>query len=79
MAHDKLRDDTECQNCGHEVIEVYCPHCGQKNTETRQSFVHLAGHFVEDLTHYDSGFWETMKFLLLRPARLTKEYLLGRR
>lgn len=79
MSHDDLRHDTECQNCGHEVTQVYCPHCGQKNTETRQSFAHLVGHFAEDLTHYDSGFWKTIKFLLLRPAKLTKEYLIGKR
>ena len=79
MAHDKLRGDTECQNCGHTVAEIYCPHCGQKNTETRQSFHHLVTHFVEDLTHYDSGFWRTIKFLLFRPAYLTKEYLVGKR
>jgi len=79
MGHDKLRPDTECQNCGHTVDEIYCPHCGQKNTETRQSFAHLAGHFAEDLTHYDSGFWRTIKYLIFRPAKLTTEYLIGKR
>lgn len=79
MGHDKLRTDTECQNCGHEVLQVYCPHCGQKNTETRQSFAHLITHFAEDLTHYDSAFWKTIKFLVFRPAKLTIEYLEGKR
>lgn len=79
MGHDHLRDDKECQNCGHTVEEIYCPHCGQKNTETRQSFGHLVGHFLEDLTHYDGAFWKTIKYLLFRPAFLTKEYLMGKR
>lgn len=78
-SHDKLRHDTECQNCGHTVEEIFCPHCGQKNIETRQSFHHLAGHVIEDITHYDSGFWRTIKYLLFRPARLTQEYLAGKR
>jgi hypothetical protein len=77
--HDKLRDDTECQNCGHTVTQAYCGHCGQKNTETRQSFAHLVTHFAEDLTHYDSGFWRTIKYLLFRPAKLTQDYLMGKR
>src|SRR5690606_28206355 len=47
--------------------------------ETRQSFGHLVAHFAEDFTHYDSGFWKTIKHLLFRPARLTKEYLMGKR
>lgn len=79
MGHDKLRTDTECQNCGYEVLQAYCPHCGQKNTETRQSFTHLVTHFAEDLTHYDSAFWKTIKYLLFRPAKLTIEYLEGKR
>jgi hypothetical protein len=74
-----LRDDNECQNCGRTVDEVYCPRCGQKNTETRQPFLHLVAHFAEDLTHYDGAFWKTMKFLLFRPAYLTQQYLQGKR
>ncbi|MNK15886.1 hypothetical protein D3C87_340400 [compost metagenome] len=79
MGHNDLRHDKECQNCGHTVEEIYCPHCGQKNTETRQSFGHLIGHFAEDFTHYDGAFWKTIKYLLFRPAFLTKEYLMGKR
>lgn len=74
-----LREDKECQNCGRTVDEVYCTRCGQKNTETRQSFGHLVAHFAEDLTHYDGAFWKTITHLLFRPAKLTKEYLKGKR
>lgn len=76
---DHLREDKECQNCGRTVEEIYCPRCGQKNTETRQSFAHLVAHFAEDFTHYDGAFWRTIKYLMFRPAFLTKEYLLGKR
>ena len=75
----KLRHDNKCENCGYIVDRAYCSECGQKNTYTRQPFLHLLAHFFEDLTHYDSGFWKTIKHLLFRPARLTKEYLQGRR
>lgn len=74
-----LREDTECQNCGYTVDKAYCSKCGQKNTETRQPFHHLFTHFVEDLTHYDGAFWKTTVHLLFRPAKLTKEYLEGKR
>lgn len=79
MGHNDLRHDKECQNCGHTVEENFCPHCGQKNVETRQSFGHLIAHFAEDFTHYDGAFWKTIKYLLFRPAFLTKEYLMGKR
>jgi hypothetical protein len=75
----KLRDDKECENCGYTVERAYCSNCGQKNTETRQSFGHLFAHFVEDLTHYDGAFWKTIKYLMFRPGTLTKEYLSGKR
>jgi hypothetical protein len=79
MGKHLLREDKECQNCGDVVEKKYCPNCGQKNTETRQSFGHLFAHFIEDLTHYDTAFWKTIKYLLFRPARLTQEYLMGKR
>ncbi len=74
-----LRHEKNCENCGYIVDVAYCSNCGQKNTETRQSFHHLAAHVVEDITHYDSGFWRTIKSLLLKPAKLTTEYLSGKR
>jgi hypothetical protein len=79
MSNHPLRNDTICQNCGETVDRKFCPNCGQKNIETRQSFGYLLRHFIEDFTHYDSGFWLTIKYLLFRPGHLTKEYLKGRR
>jgi hypothetical protein len=80
MSKHDLRDDKECENCGYSNVEFsFCPKCGQHNVETHQSFIHLVTHFAEDLTHYDSSFWKTIKYLLFRPAKLTKEYLSGRR
>lgn len=74
-----LRHDKTCLNCGHEVEERYCPHCGQENTDTRKTFHHLFIHFFEDLTHYENAFWKTIRHLLFKPGRLTKEYLSGKR
>lgn len=79
MGHGKIRTDKTCLNCNHVVENKYCPNCGQENTETRQSFHYLFTHFIEDLTHYDGSFWKTIKALLFRPGRLTKEYLEGKR
>lgn len=79
MSGHHLRKDNTCQNCGNTVIERFCGKCGQENIETRQSFGHLIRHFAEDLTHYDSNFWLTMRYLLFRPAYLTKVFLQGKR
>jgi hypothetical protein len=79
MSHGKLRDDKTCLNCGHQVEERFCPHCGQENIESRQPFHFLFTHFIEDFTHYDGQFWKTMQYLFTRPGTLTKEYLAGKR
>ncbi|MCS3530726.1 DUF3667 domain-containing protein [Chryseobacterium sp. JUb7] len=79
MSHGKLRENKNCLNCNHQVEERFCPHCGQENIETRQPFHYLFTHFIEDFTHYDGQFWQTIKYLLIRPGKLTKEYLSGKR
>jgi len=77
--HGELRENKRCENCGHFVEKRFCPKCGQENVETRQSFHSLFLHFLEDFVHYDSRFWKTIVYLLFYPARLTKEYLAGKR
>lgn len=79
MSHGKIRENNNCQNCGHQVEELYCTHCGQENVETRQPFHFLFTHFIEDFVHYDGSFWQTIKKLFLKPGVLTKEYLSGKR
>ncbi|MEI8074655.1 MAG: DUF3667 domain-containing protein, partial [Bacteroidota bacterium] len=39
----------------------------------------MATHFLHDLTHFDGKFFSTLKYLLFKPAYLSKEYLKGRR
>jgi hypothetical protein len=74
-----LRKDNTCLNCGTLVEERYCSHCGQENLDPTESFSHLFQHFFEDVTHYDSKLFITIKDLLFKPGLLTKEYLAGRR
>lgn len=74
-----LRDNKTCENCGSFVEIRFCPQCGQENTETKKSFHYLFTHFIEDLVHYDNGFWKAIKHLLISPYILTVEYLKGRR
>lgn len=79
MSNFKLREDKTCLNCGYVVEKRYCPNCGQENKEIKESFHYLFLHTIEDIVHYDSAFWKTIKFLLFSPAKLTTEYLSGKR
>ncbi|PWN69849.1 DUF3667 domain-containing protein [Chryseobacterium phosphatilyticum] len=79
MSHGKLRENKTCLNCGHQVEERFCPHCGQENIESRHPFYYLFTHFIEDFTHYDGQFWGTLKNLMFKPGVLTNTYLEGKR
>lgn len=79
MSEGILRDNKTCQNCGNEIEVRFCTICGQENTETKKSFHYLFTHFLEDLVHYDSSFWKTIKYLLFSPEKLTLTYLSGKR
>lgn len=79
MSNQPLRKETNCLNCGLEVAERFCSHCGQENTEPRESFWQLLVHFFNDFTHFDGKFFSTIRVLLLQPGKLTREYIAGRR
>ncbi|HSZ87660.1 MAG TPA: DUF3667 domain-containing protein [Puia sp.] len=59
--------------------DKFCSHCGQANTEPKESFFHLVADFFSDITHYDSKVFVTLKDLIFKPGFLTKEYNAGRR
>jgi hypothetical protein len=79
VSHLKERKEKNCLNCNAEVLGRYCHVCGQENVEIKESFWHLVTHLVYDIMHFDSKFFDTLKYLLLKPGFLTKEYLRGRR
>src|SRR6185503_3163668 len=68
-----------CMNCGTALTGEYCTACGQRH----EPHVHTLGHFLgeafESITHADSRLWRTLGYLLVKPGRLTREFLDGRR
>jgi hypothetical protein len=79
MSHKKYRAETNCLNCGAEVAGKFCSNCGQENLETRENFLHLAGHFISDYFHFDSKFFRSLIPLFFKPGFLTKQYWEGKR
>ena len=79
MSHAPERKEKNCLNCGATVIGRFCHVCGQENIVPKESFWKLVTHFFYDITHFDSNFFHTLKYLLFRPGFLSKEYLKGRR
>lgn len=79
MSHIPQRKEKDCLNCGTIVQGNFCQHCGQENVVPHESFWHMVKHFLYDITHFDSKFFDSMKYLLLRPGFLPQEYIKGRR
>jgi hypothetical protein len=74
-----LRKEKNCLNCGTEVTDRFCSHCGQENLEPKETFSHLFAHFFKDVTHYDSKLLTTIKYLLFKPGFLSNQYFAGKR
>ncbi|MFY8091007.1 MAG: DUF3667 domain-containing protein [Chitinophagaceae bacterium] len=79
MSHLKERKEKICLNCNAATYGRFCHICGQENIETKESFWHLAFHFIADIFHYDGKFFRTIRYLIFRPGFLTAEYIAGRR
>lgn len=77
--HHKEREEKICLNCNAATYGRFCHVCGQENIETTETFWELLKHFVFDLFHFDGKFWVSVKYLLLKPGFLAKEYIRGRR
>ncbi len=68
-----------CLNCGAPLRGQYCSICGQRGRTRLISVWELVRDAVGDLFELDSRLWRTIIPLLIRPGRLTREYLRGRR
>ena len=79
MSHFVERKEKDCLDCGATVYGRYCHVCGQENIEPKETFWHLVTHFTYDVTHFDGKFFSSVKYLLLKPGFLSKEYVRGKR
>ncbi len=71
--------EENCLNCGYPLIGKFCGNCGQKAFLHKDSFWHMASHFIGDYFHYDSKFWITLKTLFTKPGIVTLEFIQGKR
>lgn len=79
MSHTPQRKEKDCLNCGAIVQGKYCHNCGQENVVPHETFWYMVKHFLYDITHFDSKFFDSLRFLLFRPGFLPLEYNKGRR
>lgn len=72
---------TECLNCGLplDMSDKYCPSCSQANSTKKLTLKDFFDEFFSSLISYDSKLLKTLSALLLRPGKITKDYINGKR
>jgi hypothetical protein len=75
----RLADSGHCLNCGTQLQGPFCHYCGQPDKNLMRFFPVLLRELLEDFMDFDSRFMRTLKPLLFRPGKLTRDYLDGRR
>jgi hypothetical protein len=76
---DRHRVLTHCENCGTLLSGPYCAKCGQPAIDYRRSFGHVLVDVLNEFLNWDSKFFATIALLILKPWRLTNEFLAGKR
>ena len=67
-----------CANCATPGGGRFCSHCGQA-AHVHRSLMHVGEEFLHGLTHFDGKAWQTLPLLLVRPGKLTRDYVYGHR
>ncbi len=75
----KLSGLTQCENCGAQLHGHWCGQCGQAAVDYRRSFRHVIADVLDSFLNWDSKFFATIALLILKPWRLTNEFLSGKR
>lgn len=68
-----------CLNCDAELKGDYCHHCGQSANVKRLTFLETIQDFFSSSFALEGPLLRTLKFLLINPGKLYREYLSGKR
>src|SRR5215470_611939 len=70
---------TNCENCGSPLHGHWCAKCGQPAIDYRRSFRYIIVDLLNEFLNWDSKFFKTIALLLVRPWKLTNDFLAGHR
>src|SRR5437588_12534145 len=70
---------THCENCGATLAGPHCAQCGQAAIDYRRSFRHVIVDVLDSFLNWDSKFFATIGLLIIKPLKLTNEFLAGKR
>lgn len=75
----RLSGSPACMNCGTKLQGPFCHYCGQPDKNLMRFFPVLIREMLEDFADFDSRFMRSLKPLLFKPGKLTRDYLDGKR
>lgn len=61
------------------MSDKYCPNCAQANSTKKLSLKDFFDEFFSNVLSYDSKLLKTLGALLLRPGKITRDYIEGKR
>lgn len=69
-----------CKNCDKELVgkKQFCSNCGQKNI-ANLNLKYLFDDFLDNYLNFDSKLFKTIGALIIKPGKLSLEFLKGRR
>ncbi|MEL4309020.1 DUF3667 domain-containing protein [Joostella sp. CR20] len=72
---------TKCLNCELplEKSDGYCPNCGQINSTKKLTLLDMLEEFMSSILSYDSKLHKTLAALILKPGKITTEFVSGKR
>ncbi len=77
--HHPVEAGAPCRNCGTRVERRFCTNCGQLGADFHRPIWDLVTSSIGDMFAFDGRLWRTLPALMLRPGRVTRDYIEGRR
>ena len=72
-------DSKHCLNCKASLVGDYCHQCGQSAKVSRLTFVETSREFFSSSFAIEGPFLQTIKYLIINPGKLFREYIGGMR
>ena len=73
--------EPNCLNCGYPFSqnEKFCPECGQKNKGKKITLASFIREVFAGFFSWDAKFWRTLIPLLIKPGKVSRDYINGKR
>ena len=70
--------ETNCLNCGAELLGPFCAACGQ-HSHVHRSLKGFFHDLLHGVLHFEGKTWRTLPMLVWKPGELTRNYIDGQR